>query len=218
MGCSCSSNTTANTQPRRPGSNESGSTASQALPLPTPSHTSGSHNGSAAPEEHAQILADMLIARMLLHEDLEQLQMLSQANRRENTEVKGLTEEEISTIGAVKALETPDGSDDLPSPSVNPIGTECVMCLVDYCAGDTVRVLNCRHVFHTHCIDEWLQRNRTCPCCCRDVTVAVVDITPPPMETKGNPDPLPSSHSDDLLDPVVESFSPPLPGDLVEVV
>jgi len=42
---------------------------------------------------------------------------------------------------------------------------QCTVCLADFEEGDRVRILPCRHVFHTACIDEWLGRDAHCPLC-----------------------------------------------------
>lgn len=45
----------------------------------------------------------------------------------------------------------------------------CAICLVDFEPCDCVRSLNCCHVFHRECIDEWLgSRHSQCPLCKRD--------------------------------------------------
>ena len=45
--------------------------------------------------------------------------------------------------------------------------TECVICLEDFKKEDMVTALPCdhRHYFHTHCIQEWSAKQRTCPLC-----------------------------------------------------
>ncbi|XP_047221628.1 RING finger protein 150a isoform X2 [Girardinichthys multiradiatus] len=41
----------------------------------------------------------------------------------------------------------------------------CAVCIECYKPNDVVRILPCRHVFHKHCVDPWLQDHRTCPMC-----------------------------------------------------
>ncbi|PRQ40258.1 putative transcription factor C2H2 family [Rosa chinensis] len=43
---------------------------------------------------------------------------------------------------------------------------DCVVCLSSLKDGDQVRMLHCRHVFHKHCFDGWLDHlNFSCPIC-----------------------------------------------------
>jgi len=42
---------------------------------------------------------------------------------------------------------------------------DCAVCLCELEGDDGVRLLSCMHVFHTQCIDEWLQRSKLCPTC-----------------------------------------------------
>ena len=46
---------------------------------------------------------------------------------------------------------------------------KCVFCQENFTDIDKCRKLNCKHVFHTDCIDEWLEhQNYKCPCCRTD--------------------------------------------------
>ncbi|KAJ3072514.1 hypothetical protein HDU98_003453 [Podochytrium sp. JEL0797] len=43
---------------------------------------------------------------------------------------------------------------------------KCTVCLMPYEEGDTLRILNCNHGFHSECIDEWLTSHvNSCPLC-----------------------------------------------------
>lgn len=49
------------------------------------------------------------------------------------------------------------------SPSTS---SECTICLEDLGEKVSCRVFpNCKHIFHTHCIINWLEINQTCPIC-----------------------------------------------------
>lgn len=41
----------------------------------------------------------------------------------------------------------------------------CAICLADFSAGDQVRDISCRHLFHVDCLDQWLRVNHSCPSC-----------------------------------------------------
>ena len=43
--------------------------------------------------------------------------------------------------------------------------TNCSICLEDYIIGSNIRLLPCNHVYHKHCIDEWLMIKNECPLC-----------------------------------------------------
>lgn len=45
----------------------------------------------------------------------------------------------------------------------------CSICLAEFTSGEHIRILLCRHAFHTDCIDTALALSRICPLCRRDV-------------------------------------------------
>lgn len=42
---------------------------------------------------------------------------------------------------------------------------KCAICLSAYKTNDTVKRLQCKHVFHPECIDPWLKTSTLCPIC-----------------------------------------------------
>ena len=52
-------------------------------------------------------------------------------------------------------------------------GESCSVCLENFCVGDQLRVLSCRHEFHARCVDAWLLGEKqqqqhwepSCPLC-----------------------------------------------------
>eukprot|EP00922_Rhytidocystis_sp_ex-Travisia-forbesii_P034645 GHVS01051467.1.p1 GENE.GHVS01051467.1~~GHVS01051467.1.p1 ORF type:complete len:705 (+),score=192.78 GHVS01051467.1:273-2387(+) len=50
----------------------------------------------------------------------------------------------------------------------------CSICLHDFCPGDELRLLRCRHSFHQTCIDRWLLLNCCCPLCWCSASVPAV--------------------------------------------
>ena len=41
----------------------------------------------------------------------------------------------------------------------------CAICLNEMVVGEEARILQCKHLFHKQCVDEWLRVNATCPTC-----------------------------------------------------
>lgn len=52
--------------------------------------------------------------------------------------------------------------------------TRCAICMMDYCAGEPIRLLPCMHYYHLHCIDDWLMRSLTCPTCMERVDTGLM--------------------------------------------
>jgi E3 ubiquitin-protein ligase SDIR1 len=53
----------------------------------------------------------------------------------------------------------------------------CTICLEDFQHGNKVRTLPCLHSFHSHCVEEWLDKSRVCPNCQFDIVKAANDST-----------------------------------------
>ena len=49
-------------------------------------------------------------------------------------------------------------------------GANCSICITLLEEGETVSKLLCQHLYHTHCIIEWLKENRTCPICRKNLS------------------------------------------------
>ena len=45
----------------------------------------------------------------------------------------------------------------------------CTICIEDIHAGNRIKTLECKHVFHKNCINKWLKTKSTCPNCNADV-------------------------------------------------
>ena len=44
-------------------------------------------------------------------------------------------------------------------------GDVCTICIEEFKNGETVRTLQCKHIFHKNCIDEWFEKKEVCPNC-----------------------------------------------------
>ncbi|XP_010635442.1 E3 ubiquitin-protein ligase RNF149 [Fukomys damarensis] len=49
----------------------------------------------------------------------------------------------------------------------------CAVCIENFKVSDLVRILPCKHIFHSTCIDPWLLDHQTCPMCKLDVIKAL---------------------------------------------
>jgi hypothetical protein len=41
----------------------------------------------------------------------------------------------------------------------------CNICMSEFEDGEKIKMVSCKHKFHSECIKEWVLRNPTCPCC-----------------------------------------------------
>ena len=48
----------------------------------------------------------------------------------------------------------------------------CTICRDTFVEGDSIRQLNqCKHYYHTNCIDTWFEEHHTCPHCRQDISI-----------------------------------------------
>ena len=47
---------------------------------------------------------------------------------------------------------------------------ECVICLEPITNESMCRMLSCFHIFHAHCVANWLVTNASCPMCNKDLS------------------------------------------------
>ena len=45
----------------------------------------------------------------------------------------------------------------------------CSVCLEDFKDGDTIKKLNCNHIFHKDCLQPWLNEHDNCPMCRQNI-------------------------------------------------
>ena len=45
------------------------------------------------------------------------------------------------------------------------INETCRICCVEYGGANEVILLKCTHMFHTKCLQSWIEKNGSCPCC-----------------------------------------------------
>ncbi|OCF42714.1 hypothetical protein I317_03445 [Kwoniella heveanensis CBS 569] len=89
-------------------------------------------------------------------------------------------------------------------------GQHCPICLVDFEAGDDLRVLPCEreHVYHQSCIDPWLlQVSSSCPLCRKDFnapqssSIASTSAQTPPNDTSSTSSPHSSQYASEAIQP-----------------
>ncbi|XP_062026495.1 uncharacterized protein LOC133742830 isoform X2 [Rosa rugosa] len=74
----------------------------------------------------------------------------------------GLKEDEISRcLRKIKLSMLSDRSQHSPGQ----IDGKCIICQEEYEADDEMGRLNCGHLFHLQCIEQWLAHKNTCPFC-----------------------------------------------------
>ena len=81
----------------------------------------------------------------------------------------------IHIINTLKSMKKTDRKSILPEDTL--YNTECNICLSHYeIKIDQLRVLPCKHSFHTDCIDKWFEKKKRCPICNFDMEIIKLNI------------------------------------------
>lgn len=87
-------------------------------------------------------------------------------NRISFNDIYGFNYEELSRL---QNVQTSLSIDDLLNYTILKICNEnqlCVICQdMIYKDVDIIRILNCKHFFHSNCIDKWFCSKKKCPLC-----------------------------------------------------
>ena len=51
------------------------------------------------------------------------------------------------------------------------IGHECIICLDEFNIGETVTLIKCGHMYHTHCLYYWFLTKEVCPLCDEELKI-----------------------------------------------
>ena len=90
------------------------------------------------------------------------IRLLAALHEPGQTNQRGASRRAIADLPTIVYDETDHLNDDQEEPS-------CPVCFTNFQRGDRLRVLPCKHSFHQACIDEWLNRNASCPLCRRSI-------------------------------------------------
>jgi hypothetical protein len=75
-------------------------------------------------------------------------------------------EQEIQKLNTLNfCFEMAKGKDE------NDCCVKCLVCQFQYEDGDCMRVLPCKHRFHSDCVDQWLRTKDHCPYCRQSIVV-----------------------------------------------
>lgn len=95
---------------------------------------------------------------------------LIQKFRGDSEETQGLCPQELPVL--LPQMSYKNGETEMNS------NTDCAICLDDFIEGETCKSFpECNHIFHLHCIDQWLKHRLNCPVCrnplCRNLELDV---------------------------------------------
>eukprot|EP01041_Mallomonas_annulata_P002926 gene2926-5742_t len=70
-----------------------------------------------------------------------------------------------TNTGTSHGIVTPAGTATVVFTVHEACQTECCICQEDMAVGNEVLKLHCRHVYHSQCVESWLEKHNTCPMC-----------------------------------------------------
>lgn len=86
-----------------------------------------------------------------------------------NNVPRGINRQVQETVLRCHTYQVPSHGTSRASSKSRPHELQCPVCQDDVKVGEKVAVLPCDHAFHKECISPWLERDRTCPTCRREV-------------------------------------------------
>ncbi|CAN6249784.1 unnamed protein product [Urochloa humidicola] len=120
-----------------------------------PTSSSASDRGSSSASRRPQVVEDGIDPDNMTYEELQQL------GEAIGTESKGLPESVIALL--------PTSTYKIRIFSRKEKHDECVICCMDYKNRDRLTKLPCGHLYHQACVAKWLQINKVCPVCNKEV-------------------------------------------------
>ncbi|KAM7277903.1 hypothetical protein ACFE04_005037 [Oxalis oulophora] len=60
----------------------------------------------------------------------------------------------------------------MPKVVVTEKGKECAICLEEFAIGGEAKEISCKHLFHSSCLEKWLEIHGSCPVCRFEVPAA----------------------------------------------
>jgi len=72
---------------------------------------------------------------------------------------KGLKKEDVEKVPTIKYSKYKSSTD------------RCTVCQFEFDDGEILRKLNCGHLYHKGCVDDWLKKDKRCPVCKNEVKV-----------------------------------------------
>eukprot|EP00933_Yihiella_yeosuensis_P051814 TRINITY_DN49788_c0_g1_i1.p1 TRINITY_DN49788_c0_g1~~TRINITY_DN49788_c0_g1_i1.p1 ORF type:complete len:169 (+),score=39.96 TRINITY_DN49788_c0_g1_i1:672-1178(+) len=122
------------------------------------------------PLEDDELLLAVLAMTQAQADEQHQLQEALDASRQGYAAEQGLADADEDPIARIQRQSIVEAiRDQLPvniwSAEDAATSQECALCLEEYKLGDPVTRLCCLHMFHKACLDPWLAKNATCPCC-----------------------------------------------------
>ncbi len=107
----------------------------------------------------------------------------------------GMNTIELSSVPTMMPVSTDSAPNSTVSQDEEDDDELCVICQDEVRAGDRVKVLACKHIYHADCLNQWLARNLACPMCMAPVPVVHVATPVSPVQPAASavPPPLPPS-------------------------